>query len=65
MYPRFSAEQLDEVRAELDPPLERAPAGVAGRRAGSRIALWTQTLYTQAALFAVEVALYPARRVVG
>jgi acyl transferase domain-containing protein len=56
--PRF-AEALDEVCAELDRHLDRPLLGVLFAPVRSdEAALVNQTIYTQASLFAVEVALY-------
>jgi acyl transferase domain-containing protein/NADPH:quinone reductase-like Zn-dependent oxidoreductase len=57
-YPRF-AEALDEVCAELDPKLGRSLKELLAAEEGSpEAALLNDTEFTQAALFAVEVALY-------
>jgi acyl transferase domain-containing protein/acyl carrier protein len=57
-YPRF-AEALDEVCAELDPRLGRSLRELLSAPEGSPEAgLLDATEFTQAALFAVEVALY-------
>src|SRR5829696_8568306 len=57
-YPRF-AEALDEVCAELDPLLDRPLRELLSAPEGSaEAALLDRTEYTQAALFAVEVALF-------
>ncbi|WP_447007722.1 SDR family NAD(P)-dependent oxidoreductase [Saccharothrix isguenensis] len=57
-YPRF-AEALAEVCAELDPKLGRSLKGLLLAAEGStEAALLNDTEFTQAALFAVEVALF-------
>ncbi|WP_335984524.1 type I polyketide synthase, partial [Streptomyces sp. CA2R106] len=57
-YPVF-ARALAEVRAELDPLLERPLTDVLAAAAGSaEAALLDDTQFTQAGLFAVEVALF-------
>jgi acyl transferase domain-containing protein len=57
-YPRF-AEALEEVCAELDPRLGRSLKALLTAPEGSaEAALLDETEYAQAALFAVEVALY-------
>ncbi len=57
-YPRF-AEALDEVCAELDPKLGRSLRNLLSAEEGSpEAALLDATEFTQAALFAVEVALF-------
>ncbi|WP_051773295.1 type I polyketide synthase [Saccharothrix sp. NRRL B-16314] len=57
-FPRF-AEALDEVCAELDPKLGRSLKDLLSAAEGSpEAALLNETEFTQAALFAVEVALF-------
>ncbi|WP_033443748.1 acyltransferase domain-containing protein, partial [Saccharothrix sp. NRRL B-16314] len=57
-FPRF-AEALDEVCAELDPRLGRSLMDLLSASEGSpEAALLNETEFTQAALFAVEVALF-------
>ncbi|WP_033443626.1 type I polyketide synthase, partial [Saccharothrix sp. NRRL B-16314] len=57
-FPRF-AEALDEVCAKLDPKLGRSLKDLLGAAEGSpEAALLNETEFTQAALFAVEVALF-------
>ncbi|MGC4750728.1 acyltransferase domain-containing protein, partial [Micromonospora sp. DT201] len=58
VYPRF-AEALDEVCAELDARLGRSVRGLLAASVGSvEAGLLDATEFTQAGLFAVEVALY-------
>ena len=62
-YPVF-AEALDEACAALDPHAGPARCATCARRRRRR-GLLDRTGYTQPALFAVEVALFRLRRVVG
>ena len=63
-HPAFAG-AFDEVCAELDRHLDRPLLRRRLRRRGRRGGLLDQTGYTQAALFALEVALYRAARVWG